>query len=714
MKRILNRSDNVAAWLTVIFLLSVSCNDMYDNVKEYAGKETVYAEKFDGIIKIQVGYERVEIDLMKAGRIPASHIQMGKAKKTVIECPDFTEPDHRRVIDSICSWVNITGLRQLKTYQFTIYTQDEYGNLSMPLKAEARPYTNENVAALSLVAPSITESTAAMLVEWKEHLSAKTQTVYRYAYQYTDKDGAVQAGNDKNDLPSFFVDNVLKGTDIPVDMTFRIVPTITNSSGAYVPILDTIDWQTQLVLKISENAKPAIFLKEPAAVISVDMNNVGGNFPLSFSWTKIAETDNYALKFSTNPDFPDAETYAVNVGDANQYAMDVATGSSILGDFPRIRSLNLYWTVTSADAVSNIETQTRRFACTRMPAIIGRWQFDDPANFGKASSGADLVSSGGGFTSVNGPSANDKAVSVPKGSYFKCLHGLTSGFGDYTIMFYVRIPNNDGVHVLMQTNVVNQSDHFMSINAAGLVNCPSFAAVATAYTIGIGHWHRVFLSVTDGKNSKCYIDGEYTRDFAWSALPSYQRHLLDPEGVLFFGDDNGEDNSIEVADVVLWDMPLEDAEMLQFNGLSRMSKTGITVPYYTASHAPDAGGIQYFLDASVASTPWYSNLPTPQHIVLDLGATRNVGRLILYTTTWAAANPRTVQVLVGAQPNPDGLWTQVGEIVRGGVSVATWGSMMTYDFPEVNTNTRYIKILMPDYYGTMNGLSGFSIYEKIN
>jgi hypothetical protein len=49
---------------------------------------------------------------MEAGRIPSSQIHMGKAKKTVIECADFTEPDHRRVIDSICSWVNITGLTQ--------------------------------------------------------------------------------------------------------------------------------------------------------------------------------------------------------------------------------------------------------------------------------------------------------------------------------------------------------------------------------------------------------------------------------------------------------------------------------------------------------------------------------------------------------------------------------------------------------------------------
>ncbi|MDD4192157.1 MAG: DUF4998 domain-containing protein [Mangrovibacterium sp.] len=709
MKRILRRIGDFAIW--VIFLSSVSCSDMYDNVREYAEKETIYVEKLDGIINIQVGYERVEIDLLEAGRIPASHIRMGKAKKTVIECPDFTEPDHRRVIDSICSWVNITGLTQLKTYQFTIYTQDEYGNLSMPLKAEARPYTAENVAALSLVAPSITESTAALLVEWKEHLSAKTQAVYRYGYQYTDKDGEVKTASDRSDLPSFFVENVLRGTDIPVDMNFLIVPTIANSSGAYLPILDTITWQTQLVLKISENAKPAVFLKEPSAVIPVDLNQVEDNFPLSFAWTKVAEAENYVLKFSTDPDFPEAESYTVNVGSVNQYTMDAATGSSLLGDFPRVRSLNLYWTVSPADEVSNIETQTRRLECTRLPSLIGRWQFDDPSDVGKASLGADLVLHGSGFTPVDGPSAKDKAVSVANGSYLKCLHGLTSGFGDYTVMLHVRIPREEGVHALIQTNLGNQDDHFMQINKDGRVNFPTFAAVANNYTIGIGHWHRIFLTVSDGKYSKCYIDGEYTRDFPWGVLPSYTRQMLDPEGVLFFSDDNGEDNEMEVADIAIWDMALEEDELLQFNGLSRMSKAGITAPYATPSHVA-GGDVVYFLDNSHGTT-WYSNLGLPHYIVLDLGTQRNVGRLVLYTSTWGAANPKTVQVLVGLKPDPNGSWTQVGEVVRQGPGVSVWGGILSFDFPDGTASTRYLKILMPDYY-LMNALNGYSIFEKTN
>ncbi|MDR1676683.1 MAG: DUF4998 domain-containing protein, partial [Tannerella sp.] len=243
----------------------VSCSDIYDNITKHENVGKIYADKLDGIINVQVGYERVEIDLMKAGRIPASRIVMGKAKKTVIECEDFTEPGHRRVIDSVCSWVNITGLTELKMYQFTIYTEDEFGNSSIPYKAEAMPYTAENLNALELLPPGVIESTSAALIEWKEPLSSKLHDFFRYRYEYTDKDGIVHTGGDEGDVPSFLLENVRQGQDINIKLSCRIVPKLLDGiTGNYYPILDTIDWQPQAIrLNISSDAKPAIFLKTP-------------------------------------------------------------------------------------------------------------------------------------------------------------------------------------------------------------------------------------------------------------------------------------------------------------------------------------------------------------------------------------------------------------------------------------------------------------------
>ena len=101
-------------------IAAMSCTGLYDNVKEFGDSKTVYSGKLDGVFGIKYGYERVEIDLMEAGRLSASSLNYGRASKTVIYCEDFTEPSHERVIDSLCSWVNITGLTQTKVYTFSI------------------------------------------------------------------------------------------------------------------------------------------------------------------------------------------------------------------------------------------------------------------------------------------------------------------------------------------------------------------------------------------------------------------------------------------------------------------------------------------------------------------------------------------------------------------------------------------------------------------
>ena len=346
--------------LTIVVVLTVSCSRIYDNVEKYAGSETIYADRFDGIIRVQVGFERVEIDLMRAGRIPASQIRMGKATKTVIECADFTETGNRRVIDSIASWVNVTGLTQLKNYELTIYTEDNFGNRSIPLTASVRPFTEENLNALELIAPTIIESTSAALVEWNEPVSALTQTVYRHAYSYADRNGVVRTDTVKGDVPSFFLENIEKGIEIPVTLTCWTIPTLSNFNGTYTPILDTVKWKTTLRLRISENAETVIFLKTPAPAIIVDRES--DNFvPVLFSWIKLQEIDKYSLKISTNSNFPNDATYTINVGNVDEYIMnaDMINGIKSL---PQMNQLinQLFWTVVPEQTVSG-RNQVRPF-----------------------------------------------------------------------------------------------------------------------------------------------------------------------------------------------------------------------------------------------------------------------------------------------------------------------------------------------------------------
>ena len=348
--------SNIMMLLAIAMFAAVSCSKIYDNVEKYVDGEIVYIDKLDGILKVQIGYERVEIDLLEAGRIPSSQIFMAKATKTVIECPDFTEPEHRRVIDSICSWVNVTGLTQLKYYELSIYTEDVYGNRSLPLKASVKPYTIENLNTIEITPPSISASSTSAQIEWIDGISAVTHQVVSFEWKFTDRDGLVIAYEEEGDNPVIFLENVVTETDIPVTLNCRIIPTISGSGSNYTPILDTVNFQKVLNFRLSANADDVIFLKSPAPGIDNDLTD---NLPISFTWTKSDAVDAYTLKFSLLPNFPATGTYTVDVGDVNEYVMDNDEMNEVFDALKEGYSTELYWTVTPTEQSVPIKTSFR-------------------------------------------------------------------------------------------------------------------------------------------------------------------------------------------------------------------------------------------------------------------------------------------------------------------------------------------------------------------
>ncbi|HLU94999.1 MAG TPA: hypothetical protein VKZ54_12770, partial [Membranihabitans sp.] len=116
---------NILLLLFTYLMVLSSCEDIYDKQAEFEG-EVVYPAKYDTIIGL-IGFERVELDLLKAGRIPSDQINLGKARQTRIEYDEEV-----MTIESLVSYVNITGLEQSKLYRFKVYTIDEFGNESVP------------------------------------------------------------------------------------------------------------------------------------------------------------------------------------------------------------------------------------------------------------------------------------------------------------------------------------------------------------------------------------------------------------------------------------------------------------------------------------------------------------------------------------------------------------------------------------------------------
>jgi hypothetical protein len=210
---------------------------MYTNQETYEG-EVVYPAKFDTIIG-HIGFERVEIDLMKAGRIPSSKIKLGKAKKTVIEYDKEVI-----TIDSLASWVNITGLKATKLYRFKIYTIDEYDNKSVPQEIALIPYTTGDMEALQVAAPRLMKSPSAVVVDWPRGISSVLMNYVSLEFEYTDKSGVVKKGTRDADS-RFYMGNLEAGQTTTVKMKYRIVPKVNNQT-----ILDAITLNRDLEINM--------------------------------------------------------------------------------------------------------------------------------------------------------------------------------------------------------------------------------------------------------------------------------------------------------------------------------------------------------------------------------------------------------------------------------------------------------------------------------
>jgi hypothetical protein len=319
-----------------------SCTDIYDNIKEFSVKEIVYPAHFDTIYG-SIGFERVEIDLCKAGRIPTSKMKLGKAKKTIIE---FVKNgvDTVIVIDSVCSWVNIKGLTLPNIYRFKVYTADEFDDKSTPKEIALIPYTVDDRDAMSLPDPTVLSSTTSAQVQWKSSLSSELCDILNWSYSYVDRDNDTIKGGGENDVPAFFIENVSPGTPANVNILTTIIPKVDG-----VRILDTIKWLFPVTVSIT-GTKPIIFLDKPY------LNEVLTEETPTFSWVNVDESNDYLLKISVNNNFPDDATIVIPVGNVNSYTVST-------DEFKPIKwmSMSFYWTVVPSTPVADVITQNRKF-----------------------------------------------------------------------------------------------------------------------------------------------------------------------------------------------------------------------------------------------------------------------------------------------------------------------------------------------------------------
>lgn len=661
-------------------LLAVSCSEMFDNVREYGDAETIYAGKLDGVQSVQYGFERVEIDLMAAGRLPASQMSLGRSTKTIVECPYFEEDGHRRVIDSLASWLNITGLTRPDSYDFTIYTEDAYGNKSLPITAQVQPFTSENLKSLALTQPSVTESDVAAQLEWRVRQSNVTYTMNGYKYSYTDKDGIVHSGEDEGDMPVFLVENIEKDTDVIVSLVCDIVPNIANSRGSYTPLLDSVEWETDVVVHISADASPAIFLKEPLPDFSFDLDKQ--EYPIHFSWTEVTAASGYVLKLSTSSGFEDGNTISIAAGSSPEYNLSWDEVSQILGTGRKVRERELFWSV-DAEGVGNVGTQTRKMNVTRSPQLIGRWTFDDPSNLLAAEAGKDLTALGARtVTATDGPSSVNGAAEISSGTYLRLRHDLPEGTSDFTISMYVNFPWRDYRPLIN----FNQGDGNPAEFSLSVDSALTFADLATAgrnYGVTPTLWHLITLTVSNGALT-AYVDGIQVL----SASSAAERFMLNEPYMTLFADGGGTNSKKTcIADLAMWDMPLEVDEILDYYKLKRVDYLECSINNWSGEAITSPENV---ITGSPSGSAYYGQCD-PLMVTIDMGRRRNLGFVAVCGYIWAGDDAKYFDLSLSDSGASYAQYTSIGTIAT---PAAGWrnGTFYTIDLSDIEVSGRYLKV----------------------
>lgn len=264
-------------------------------------------------------------------------------------------------------------------------------------------------------------------------------------------------------------------------------------------------------------------------------------------------------QFYLMSDMPQTLTYVLNdLKSSSQYTVEVVALDSYDN-----ASTALTATFTTPAASANVLTEAE-----------GRWTFEDGSDLLKASGGSltlQPVVAGSktvsiaeslaatGIVAAGGAESGDGAIYVPKGSGLKMVRQddatLTS---NWTLMWYVMLPNAGPYASLLQTRNANDNDGDLFIygNQVGIRDFGGYFG-----TIVNEAWHRIVFT-NRGNRCYLYVDGELLHDAAGNS-----RWEIDPWGLYVFIDDDGEMNDAYLTELVYWDRGLSDDEIRILSGL---------------------------------------------------------------------------------------------------------------------------------------------------
>jgi hypothetical protein len=515
-----------------IVFLCVSCSDIYDNIKDFSVEEIVYPAHYDTIFG-SPGYERVEIDLYKMGRVPSSLVRLGKATKTIIEWDSISLR-----YDSLFSWVNLTGLTQPKLYRFKIYTTDDnFEDRSTPLEIALVPYTSFDREALAVPTPSMITKSDFLVINWNGGLTSEVMEFRGLTYSYANKNGDSITGT-KWYTPEFYLKGLEKNTETAVKVRYWVTPKLDGQT-----ILDSIYFDQEMTVEFGDAAVIDFVISPSRIGLAKGTQKVATpSLEYGLSWkssnTSVATVSSIGVITARNPG---SATVAVTT-EAVDYP---ATAEVIVTD------------------VSAIPAGGR---------LTGMWTFEDGNDLVKPSIGLDLEASdiGNGFSSIVGPS-NTKAVRASSNSYYAVNHQMSANGGganvnEYTLMMDIRGSDADFTNwvSLFNTHENNGGEGVLWIDGAGHIGDNYLGGYSTA-VLSPNRWYRLVVAAKLGESFSVYVNGSPF----WSASSN-----IEVDGLMsllpkafYIGYDGAGYRSPDIAEFRIWNTRLTDEQIKSLGGL---------------------------------------------------------------------------------------------------------------------------------------------------
>lgn len=212
--------------------------------------------------------------------------------------------------------------------------------------------------------------------------------------------------------------------------------------------------------------------------------------------------------------------------------------------------------------------------------LVGFWQFEDAADLEKATVGEDLITylrtendvlgspSIEGISQVAGFNKRDHAVQIAHQSLFFANHGIPATTGsslvkEYTILWDINRPSGEGSYAtLLNTSVTNSDDQDYAIKSDGRLG----VGTCGYSTEGIARdtWYRVVICLKAGEYLRIYVNGQKWLEGSNS---EDDRFALDPTGTLIMGDNDGDDHTMYLSSVAIYNRALSVDEISSLGGL---------------------------------------------------------------------------------------------------------------------------------------------------